>query len=224
MEGTNPLSLEAIAIPPTSDKPPIGIIVMLHGWGANSRDLAPLASLLNFPDFLFLFADAPFPHPQVREGRMWYDLNSPDYQKLPESQEILTSWLRSLEGSTGVPLERTVLSGFSQGGAMTLDVGLRLPLAGLVSMSGYLHCEPQPMGDRLPPTLIMHGTEDPVVPLSAAHQARSVFQALGVAVQYREWRMGHSILPEQMEVMQRFIEEIFEEIFPTSVESNINKP
>ncbi len=220
MEGTIPLSLEAIAIPPTHDGPPTGIIVMLHGWGANSQDLAPLASMLNFPDFLFLFADAPFPHPQVPGGRMWYNLNTPDYQKLPESQEILIDWLRSLEASTSVPLSRTVLSGFSQGGAMTLDVGLRLPLAGLVSMSGYLHGEPEPTGDRLPPTLIMHGTDDPVVPLSAANQVCQVFQALGVSVQYREFPMAHTILPEQMEVMQTFIQEIF----PSSKSTNMNKP
>jgi phospholipase/carboxylesterase len=219
-EGRVPLSLEAITIPPKSGKPPTGIIVMLHGWGANCQDLAPLAPMLNFPDFLFLFADAPFPHPQVPGGRMWYDLNSPDYQKLPESQDILTAWLRSLEGSTGIPLSRTLLSGFSQGGAMTLDVGLQLPLAGLVSMSGYLHCEPQPQGDRFAPTLIMHGTDDPIVPVSAAYQVREVFQALGVPVQYQEFPMGHSIVPEQLQVMQTFIEAIF----PTFEPTYMNKP
>ena len=96
---------------------------------------------------------------------MWYDLETEDYVGLAESRQMLTDWLESLESSTGVPLSRTILSGFSQGGTMILDVGVKLPVAGLVSMSGYLHAPPKPVGDRLPPLLMMHGRQDPVVPL-----------------------------------------------------------
>jgi phospholipase/carboxylesterase len=117
-------------------------------------------------------------------------------------------------------LERTILSGFSQGGAMTLDVGLQLPVAGLVSMSGYLHGEPEPPGDRLPPTLIMHGTLDPIVPLKAAHQARDRFAKLGVILEYRELMMGHEILPEQVEEMRTFVAEVLS----GAVQPNVEKP
>lgn len=199
------MSLQFLNIPPANGKSPSGAIVLLHGWGANLHDLAPLCQELNLPDCQFICADAPFSHPHVPGGKMWYDLESPDYPGLSESRQLLLDFLASLEETTGVPLSQTILSGFSQGGAMTLDVGLRSPVAGLVSMSGYLHDEPQPAGEKSPPTLIMHGRQDPVVDLSAAIQAQKVFARLGVPVQYREFDMGHQILPSEIQLMRDFV-------------------
>jgi phospholipase/carboxylesterase len=135
---------------------------------------------------------------------MWYDLSSQTGEGLPESRKLLTDWLQSLEGSTGVPLSRTILSGFSQGAAMTLDVGLTLPLAGLVALSGYLHPIAASAG-QFPPVLLVHGRQDSVVPLKAAHQARETLVALGVAVQYQEFDMGHEIRPEVLAVIRNFV-------------------
>jgi len=177
----------------------------LHGWGANAEDLASLAPFLNLGDFQFLFPDAPFPHPQVSWGKAWYDFQ--DGQGLAESKLLLTEWLSSLETTTGVPLSRTILSGFSQGGAMTLDVGLKLPLAGLVSLSGYLHpiTEDIKPADRFPPVLIVHGTQDMVVPITSAEKARDILTSLGVAVQYQELPMGHEVTPNVLSLMRSFV-------------------
>jgi phospholipase/carboxylesterase len=98
------------------------------------------------------------------------------------------------------------LSGFSQGGAMTLDVGLSLPLAGLVVISGYLHPTVATLNQgNFPPTLIMHGTQDKVVPLQAAIKSRDVAQSLGVAVEYHEFAMGHEINFQMLEVLRTFV-------------------
>lgn len=204
------MSLQDSIIPPANGQDPQGSVVLLHGWGANLHDLAPLAPALNLPEYQFICADAPFPHPEVPGGMMWYDLESEDYFGLAESRQMLADWLQSLESSTGVPLDRTILSGFSQGGAMILDVGVKLSVAGLVSMSGYLHAapEPEPVGDRLPPILIMHGRQDPVVPLRAAHQVRETYQLLGASVQYHEFNMGHEICPAEIALMRNFIREV----------------
>jgi phospholipase/carboxylesterase len=114
--------------------------------------------------------------------------------------------LLSLESNTGVPLSRTILSGFSQGGAMTLDVGLSLPLAGLVVMSGYLHPTVATLNQgNFPPTLIMHGTRDEVVPLQAAIKSREMAQSLGVAVEYHEFATGHEINLQMLEVLRTFV-------------------
>lgn len=203
-----PLSIDAIAILPKNSQPPEGLIVLLHGWGANAEDLASLPQFINLPNWQFLCANAPFPHPHVPGGRAWYDLESSDYKGLEESRKKLREWLISLESSTGIPLSRTILAGFSQGGAMTLDVGLSLPLAGLISLSGYLHAQPQPETKRLPPILIVHGRQDNIVPLSAALQARSILEKLGAAVQYQEFDMGHEIIPAIFPLMQNFVMEV----------------
>ncbi len=201
--------LQSISVPPANGKPPAGLVVCLHGFGGNAQQLAPFTPVLNLPDYQFLFPDAPYPHPRRAEGKMWYDLNSQDYRGLTESRQRLTDWLKALEGSTGIPLSRTILSGFSQGGAMTLDVGLTLPLAGLVSLSGYLHSNSQPTsGDSVPPVLIVHGRKDQVVPLSAAQRARDRLTALGVAVKYQEFNMGHEILPEVLALLRSFVVDV----------------
>jgi phospholipase/carboxylesterase len=181
---------------------------MLHGWGANYQDLVPLASYFNLPDCQFLFPNAPFPHPQVPGGKSWYSLESSDYTGMAESRELLFNWVLSLEDATGVPLSRTILSGFSQGGAMILDVGLTLPVAGLCSLSGYLHFQPEAVDFNFPPVFMVHGKQDPVVPLIMAQQAKDKLTALGVNIDYHEFDGGHEIPLKAIALMQQFIEKI----------------
>jgi phospholipase/carboxylesterase len=199
------MSLKSISIPPTTDRKPVALIVALHGWGANARDLTSLAPAFNLPDYQFVFPDAPFNHPQVPAGKMWYDLQGNDSKGLVESRQLLKEFLLSLESSTGVPLSRTILGGFSQGGAMTLDVGLTLPVGGLICLSGYLHSMSPVVGSVLPPVLIVHGTQDRVVPVTAAIRARESFTAWGASVQYHEFPMGHEIQPEVVDLMRSFV-------------------
>lgn len=139
-------------------------------------------------------------------GKAWYNLERQDYNGLAESRQILTDWLKSLESTTGVPLSRTILCGFSQGAAMTMDVGLTLPLAGLICLSGYLHPNPQLVAGKIStPVLIIHGRQDYMVPLRAAHQTRDTLTALGLPVQYHEFEMGHEIVPAAIFLMRSFI-------------------
>lgn len=204
--GDKSLSLKFISVPPANGKAPTGLIICLHGFGGNSQQLAPFAPAFNLPEYQFLFPDAPYPYPSGNTGRMWYNLRDQDYQGLASSRQQLTDWLKSLESSTGVPLSRTILSGFSQGGAMTLDVGLTLPLAGLVCLSGYLHGKPEPItGKSFPPVLIVHGRQDQVVPLSSAVRARDNLTASGVKVKYQEFDMGHIVIPPVLDLMRGFI-------------------
>ncbi|MBN3895222.1 MAG: alpha/beta hydrolase [Nostoc sp. NOS(2021)] len=201
------MSLQFITVPPATSQPPAGLIVTLHGWGANAEDVASLLPLINLPDYQFVLPNAPFPYPYSPIGRAWYDLRVENmYEGLPESRQLLTDFLESLESTTGVPLSRTILSGFSQGGAMTLDVGSKLPLAGLVVMSGYLHPDALTAAkNEIPPTLITHGRYDEVVPLQAALKARETLKSLGVAVEYHEFEMGHEIHPQTLKVLRNFV-------------------
>lgn len=179
----------------------------MHGWGANAEDVASLLPLLNLPDYQFVLPNAPYPYPYSPVGKAWYDLRVENmYQGLAESRQLLIDFLQSLESTTGVPLSRTILSGFSQGGAMTLDVGSKLPLAGLAVMSGYLRPDAVTADQKgIPPTLITHGKYDEVVPIQAAWKVRETVESLGVAVKYHEFDMGHEINPQTLEVLRNFV-------------------
>ena len=217
------MSFRAIAFPDPSqststDPSDKMLLVLLHGWGANAEDvasMAPYLSLSEAPSALqMLFPDGPFRHP-MPGGRMWYNLPA-DYRfgarsdgEQPEdlltSRTLLMEWLQGLEGQTGIPLSRTILAGFSQGGAMTLDVGTCLPLAGLMVLSGYLHTALSDRPSPLPPMLLVHGRQDPVVPIAAARQSRDRLTELGANLDYHELDMGHDIPLTVLELMQTFM-------------------
>ncbi|MFQ4137780.1 alpha/beta hydrolase [Nodosilinea sp. PGN35] len=208
--------LQALTYGPT-DGTADWCLVALHGWGANAADLVGLAPYLEIANFAMVFPDAPWPHPQVPGGRMWYSFpsgydfrGSHDFAAqadLQTSRERLKAWLLNLPQTTLVPPERTILAGFSQGGAMALDVGLQLPLAGQIILSGYLHSAAQmPVSPR--PVMMVHGTFDPVVPIARAQQASADLIALGQPVTWQEMAMGHEIPPQVMGLIAGFCEDL----------------
>ena len=91
---------------------------------------------------------------------------------------------------------------------MTLDVGLHLPLAGLMVLSGYLHGAVSPQESAYPPMLMVHGRQDAVVPVSAARSARDRLSDLNATIAYEEFDMGHEISPLVLNQMQQFIHKI----------------
>lgn len=200
--------LSAIASPATLSPTADRMVVILHGWGADAQDLYPLAAELNLPNYQGFFVNAPFPHPHVPQGRSWYDLEDPNLEGLTEARQALQDYLLELEAQTRIPLSRTVLGGFSQGGAMSLDVGLTLPLAGIFSLSGYLHFQPTPSHEPWPPILMTHGTFDPVVPIAMAREAKTVLQTLGAQITYEEFKMGHEIPLPVVALLKDFLERV----------------
>ncbi|MEM8676467.1 MAG: dienelactone hydrolase family protein [Cyanobacteria bacterium P01_G01_bin.67] len=200
-------NIEAISAMPNGTQPNY-LLVVLHGWGANYQDFVPFAKVLNFPGFGYMFPNAPFDHFQVPGGKAWYALENKDFTGLAESRQLLLEWLTSLEASTGVSLNKTIMAGFSQGGAMTLDVGLTLPLAAVCSFSGYLQYQPQAAENQdFPPTMIVHGKQDTVVPIAAAQKARDELTKMGVSVDYHEFDMAHEVQEPAIAIFKQFIME-----------------
>ncbi|MEN9388549.1 MAG: hypothetical protein RLZZ255_1525 [Cyanobacteriota bacterium] len=164
-------------------------LVLLHGWGADADDLLDLGPLLVGPEVNVVALRAPEPHP-YGSGRQWYNLQPIDWSQLPAARTALRLRLEELAGS--VPLARTVLLGFSQGGAMALDVGSSLPLAGIVACSGYPHEGWHP-GAAVAPVLLSHGRQDPVVPFAASEAAQERLQATGNSADLLAFDGGHTI-------------------------------
>ncbi|MGB3789034.1 MAG: hypothetical protein WA949_13565 [Phormidesmis sp.] len=207
------LSLNAIAITPpnASDK----LVVLLHGWGANAQDVAGLINAINMiaSPTRALLPNAPFDHPMVPGGRAWYSFpTNYDFRKghnfaaqadLKESRQRLLNWMRSLPKQTGIPLEKTIMGGFSQGGAMTLDIGPQLPLAAMLILSSYSHT---PTSNCITPrpVLLIHGRQDPVVPLAKALETKSQLERQGLAVTYHEFNMGHEVSLDALKIASQF--------------------
>jgi phospholipase/carboxylesterase len=103
-----------------------------------------------------------------------------------------------------VPLACTVLLGFSQGAAMAIDVGGALPLAGIVACSGYPHEGWQPQGP-LPPVLLSHGRQDPVVPFAASEELERGLSQAGTPVELLPFNGGHGIDPELLPAVAAFV-------------------
>ncbi len=190
---------QAYPVPPHLE--PTGWLVLLHGWGANALDLLSLAPILSLQGWQVYCLEAPWPHPQIPGGKMWYDLT--DFVAKPgleEGRAALLDWLKT----ANIDLNRTVLAGFSQGGAMTLEVGLGLPLAGLVIWSGYLHSDLK-LPAQAPPVLFIHGVQDLVVPLNIAQASAQELKQAGISVAYHELAMGHEINGPAMTLARDFI-------------------
>jgi phospholipase/carboxylesterase len=204
------MSLDVITVPATATAQPIGNIVLLHGWGANYQDLIELVPYFRLSEYQFFLPNAPFDHQFTDTGKMWYsftgagELTDNGRKELASSKQLLQSWLEGLPAQTNIPLHKTWVAGFSQGGAMTLEVGLTMPLAGLLILSGYLHPDIT-APPTCPPIAIMHGRQDEVVPIEQAWRARAQLVKWGARVEYQEIDMGHTIVMDELQAVRQFI-------------------
>jgi phospholipase/carboxylesterase len=182
-----------------------GALVLLHGRGADENDLYPLLDLFD-PERRLDGYTARGPLSLPPGGAHWYalgGLGTPDPGTFGPTFDRASAWLDSL----GVPPERLVLGGFSQGAVMSYALGLvagRPRPAAIVAMSGFLPTVPDyplDLAQPLPPIAIGHGTFDGVIGVEWGHDARERLEAAGAEVLYRESPMDHTIDP-------RFVTEV----------------
>jgi phospholipase/carboxylesterase len=180
-----------------------GALVLFHGRGADEYDLYGLLDELD-PDRRLLGVTVRGPLALPPGGAHWYALGQvgfPNPETFHETYRRLGTWLDDLAVSSGIPLARTVLGGFSQGAVMTWAMGLgagRPRPAGLVALSGFIPTVEGNEADLslpLPPVAIGHGTYDGVIPVTFGRSARERLEAAGADVTYRESPMAHSIDP-----------------------------
>ena len=206
----------------TRDQPSASVI-WLHGLGADGYDFVPVVKeleALGAPAARYVFPHAPQIPVSINNGyvmRAWYDILGTDLVRREDEAGLRRSQsqveqLIDREVARGMPRARIVLAGFSQGGAITLQTGLRQaePLAGLVALSCYLPLAPlfaaeRNTGSATVPILLAHGTSDPVVPLARGAAAREQLQQLGYAVEWHEYPMPHSVCGEEIQDIAAFL-------------------
>jgi phospholipase/carboxylesterase len=202
---------------------PTASIIVLHGLGADGNDFVPIAQELRLESVgpvRFVFPHAPLRPVTINGGmtmRAWYDLLDASLVRREDEAGLRASRLDiealiAQERARGIPASRIVLAGFSQGCAMTLLTGLRHAerLAGLVGMSGYLPLADTSAAERSAasmalPVFLAHGRGDAVVPLARATAARDALQALGCVVDWHEYSMAHSVCPQEVADLNRWL-------------------
>jgi phospholipase/carboxylesterase len=218
------MSLETIEI--ETGPQPRASIILLHGLGADGNDFVPFVDEVDLREagpVRWVFPHAPTMPVTINNGyvmRAWYDIygfdgaQREDEAGLRRAQAMVDA-LIDAERARGVATERIVLAGFSQGCAMTLLAGLRHPqrLAGLVGMSGYLPLAGKLAAERSDanadvPIFLAHGRMDPVVSFARAAASRDALVAMGYPVEWHEYPMPHSVHPQEIVDLQRFLSRV----------------
>ena len=210
--------LETIEI--ETGKNPSASVIWMHGLGADGNDFAPIVDQLGLdsaPAVRFVFPHAPMRPVTINGGavmRAWYDVSfgdlegksrRADEQGVRDSQALIGG-LIGREIQRGIPAASIVLAGFSQGGAIALQTGLRYPetIAGVMALSTYL-----PLADSLPreaapanartPVFMAHGLFDPVVPLAMGAGSMTLLTGLGYSIEWHQYPMPHSVCPQEIQ-------------------------
>jgi len=213
--------LETIEVNPLGEAK--ASVIWLHGLGADGHDFLPMVRELDLSDQVgirFVFPHASHIPVTINGGmvmRAWYDVYSANFganedeKGIRQSEQQLVALIEN-ELALGVAAESIFLVGFSQGGAIVLHSGLRYPkkLAGIISLSSYLPlalqlAEEAHITNQNTPLLMMHGTQDPVIPIHLAEQSLSILQKLGYQVDWRHYDMAHSVHPQQIRELRDWI-------------------
>ena len=201
--------LQTELIPATESGSP-HLMVMLHGLGDSIEGYRWLPEVMRLPWLNYLLVNAP---DEYYGGYSWFDLDGDLVGGVVRSRKLLFELLDA-QRERGFATERTTLGGFSQGGLMTMEAGLRYPhrFAGLVCISGWI-CEPQKVLQELSPAameqrfLVTHGTFDPVVAFERTRKQVQRAQTAGLNIAWHEFMKPHTIAgEEEMRVIRSFVQ------------------
>ena len=202
-------------------------VIWLHGLGANGHDFEPIVDELDYPSksqTRFLFPHAPVQAVTINSGvemRAWYDIKATqinfeqDDSGIRASASLIEALIEN-EIAQGHSSENIMLAGFSQGGAMALHLGLRYPkpLAGILALSTYVPLDESVNKERNPanqdiPIFYAHGTHDTVVPFGLAKASKDFLLELGYPVEWKQYYMEHSVIPDEIDDISRFFARVF---------------
>ena len=201
---------------------PAASVIWLHGLGADGYDFDPIVPALRLPggpEVRYVFPHAPVRPVTINGGaemRAWYDIVAlqrvaqEDEAGIRESAEAVAALVQR-EAERGIPADRVVLAGFSQGGAVALHAGLRYPekLAGIIALSTYLPLRAAAgefhVANRETPIFMAHGSLDPMVPAVLGEESARLLADAGYDVEFKSYTMPHSVCPEEVEDIRRWM-------------------
>lgn len=209
----------------TSRKPQ-ACIIWLHGLGADGYDFVPVVKelqQLGIPPARFVFPHAPEIAVSINGGYVmpaWYDIRNVDLQR-QEDEEGVRASQAAIEQviddqiALGFDASQIVLAGFSQGGAIAYQLGLRGKhrLAGLIALSTYLPCENSfeaelNVANQTVPVLAAHGTQDDIVLMSRGEKAFKLLKEKGFQIEWRTYPMAHSVCGEELGDIAAFLKQV----------------
>lgn len=217
--------LDCVEINPS--RQPIATIIWLHGLGADGHDFEAIVPELRLPESLplrYVFPHAPERSITINAGlrmRAWFDIldlkfraDSVDMDQFLESGDMLTALINN-ELKSGMPSDRILLAGFSQGGAIVLHTGLHYQkqLAGILAMSMHLPTihdlatELNP-ANRKVPIMMVHGQMDPVIPMARAIETRQELTRMGYEVKWHEYPMQHTVCTDEIQEIRSWLLQI----------------
>jgi phospholipase/carboxylesterase len=197
---------------------PFPTVLALHGWGASAHDLIGLAPVLHGGNALVLCPQGPlaFEIGQGYVGHGWFELSqvrAPSAADITAAADLVRAFLDRAQERYPVDRRKVIPIGFSQGGVLAYELALRDPgrFAGLVALSSWL---PGELADAIPhqpgadnfPALVVHGTQDPMIPVERAQESRKRLGERGFSVTYREYEMEHGIGPEALRDLVGWLE------------------
>lgn len=195
---------------------PTASVIWLHGLGADGHDFDPIVPALRLrggPEVRYVFPHAPIRPVTVNGGmemRAWYDIVAiqrgarEDEAGIRDSSAAIGALLQR-EIERGIPANRIVLAGFSQGGAIALYAGLRYAekLAGIMALSAYLPLRATAgefhAANRETPVFMAHGSLDPVVPPVLGEESAKLLAEAGYPVEFKSYSMPHAVCPQEVE-------------------------
>jgi phospholipase/carboxylesterase len=220
------MTLQTIEISPAGEAQ--ASLIVLHGLGADGADFIQMCDALKLPGVgpvrfvLPRAAERPITLNNGYRMRAWYDLYGMELQRREDETGLRESVrevhaLIDRERARGVPAQRIVLAGFSQGCAMTLLAGLRYPerLGGLVALSGYLPLAATTAAEAhaanaLVPIFMAHGRQDAMVGIERGMAARDALKALGYDIAWHDYPMEHSMCMEEVTELNRWLLKVWQ--------------
>ncbi|MDJ0789903.1 MAG: dienelactone hydrolase family protein [Myxococcota bacterium] len=196
-------------------------ILALHGFGASAHDLLGLAPVLHGGGALVLCPQGPLAF-EIAKGMLGFGWAMPQAEGTPDpgiaeyerSADLVRGFLAAAKERYPIDPRKVVPMGFSQGGVLAYDLVLRNPqdFAGLIALSSWL---PAQIDEAIPaqeglddfPALVIHGSDDPMIPIERGQESRERLMKRGLNVAFREYPMGHEIGPDGMREIVTWIEE-----------------